>query len=143
MNPKRFLIAAALMVIIFSAPALIAAAVQEGSEVAGINLDPDTIAEVLKAILAALGGAALIETASTVFFVGVGGLTVTALTAVLKRFFKAEGIGTILISVAVSAALTAVYYIPFGFEILKFLIVSGVVSLAANGIYLFPQKRKP
>lgn len=84
---------------------------------------------------------AILTAAEAIFLAGVGGLGVTALVAIIKRWLKADGIGTIIISVVVAAGATLAYLIPVGFILWKFLAYTALVSLAANGIYLFPQKR--
>ena len=85
---------------------------------------------------------AQVEVAMAIFFTGVGGISITALTTVLKRFFKAQGGLVILISVAVSAVAVGLYLFPLGlFVWWKFLLLWLIVSLAANGIFLTPRKR--
>ena len=83
-----------------------------------------------------------IEVAMGIFFTGIGGMGVTALTSVFKRFLKAQGGWVILISVGVSAVAVLLYLFPLGlFVWWKALLLWVIVSLAANGIYLTPQKR--
>ena len=85
--------------------------------------------------------AAILAAAEAIFLTGIGGMSVTALTAVIKRWLNAEGLGTIAISAAVSLAAVLAYLIPIGFVLWKFIAYLALVTLAANGIYLFPQKR--
>ena len=84
---------------------------------------------------------AILIASEAIFLAGVGGLTVTALVAVIKRMLKAEGIATVAISIVVSAGATLTYLIPIGFVLWKFIVYTVIVAFAANGIYLFPQKR--
>lgn len=84
---------------------------------------------------------AILTGVEAIFLTGIGGLTVTALVALIKRWLKTEGIGTIAISFVVSAGATLAYLIPAGFVLWKFIVYTVLVTLAANGIYLFPQKR--
>lgn len=85
--------------------------------------------------------AILLQAQSIFYMTALGGLTVTAIVAVVKRFLKASGIATILISIVVSAGATLFVLVPAGFILWKFIVYTAVVALAANGIYLFPQKR--
>lgn len=85
--------------------------------------------------------AAEIEIAMSIFLVGIGGMSVTALTSVLKRMLKADGLAVIAISVVVSAGIVGLYLVPIGFILWKFVLLTVIVALAANGIYLTPQKR--
>ncbi len=67
---------------------------------------------------------------------GALGITVLGLTEMLKRWLKAQGLGSYLISLAVSAAATAYYLVKAGgFNILAFVGYTLFVFLAANGIY--------
>jgi len=84
---------------------------------------------------------ALLAGAEAIFITGVGGLTVTALVSLIKRWLKAQGIAVIAISIVVGAAASLSFLIPLGFIWWKFLVYTALVSLAANGIYLFPKKR--
>ena len=84
---------------------------------------------------------AILTAAEAIFLTGIGGLSVTALVSVIKRWFKAQGIAVIAISIIVSAGAVLVYVIPVGFILWKFIVYTALVALAANGIYLFPQKR--
>ena len=84
---------------------------------------------------------AILASSEAIFLAGIGGLSVTALVSVIKRWLKAQGVAVIAISVAVSAAAVLIYLIPAGFVLWKFLVYTVLVTLAANGIYLFPRKR--
>lgn len=87
---------------------------------------------------------AILMSAQSIFYMtALGGLTVTAIVAVAKRFLKASGIATIALSIVVSAGATLFVVIPAGFILWKFIVYTALVSLAANGIYLFPRKRTP
>ncbi len=76
-----------------------------------------------------------------IFVTGIGGLSVTALVSIVKRWLKAQGIAVIGISIVVSAGCSLAFLIPIGFLWWKFLVYTAVVTLASNGIYLFPKKR--
>ena len=84
---------------------------------------------------------AILTAAEAIFLTGIGGLSVTALVSVIKRWLKAQGIAVIAISIIVSAGAVLAYVIPVGFILWKFIVYTALVTLAANGIYLFPQKR--
>ena len=84
---------------------------------------------------------AILAAAEAIFLAGIGGLSVTALVSVIKRWLKAQGIAVIAISILVSIAAVLVYLIPIGFVLWKFLVYTVLVTLAANGIYLFPRDR--
>jgi len=84
---------------------------------------------------------AILAAAEAIFLTGVGGLSVTALVSVIKRWLKAQGIAVIAISILVSAAAVLAYLIPIGWVLWKFLVYTALVTLAANGIYLFPRDR--
>jgi len=83
----------------------------------------------------------ILSAAELIFITGIGGLSVTALVSVIKRWLKAQGIAVIAISIVVSAGAVLTYVIPVGFILWKFIVYTALVALAANGIYLFPQKR--
>jgi len=82
-----------------------------------------------------------IEIAMAIFLTGIGGMSVTAITTLLKRIINAQGLFVIAISVIVSAGAVLLYLIPFGFVLWKFVVLTVIVALAANGIYLTPEKR--
>ena len=84
---------------------------------------------------------ALLQVAGGIFMTGVGGMSVTALVSLIKRWLNAHGWAVRVISVIVSAGAVIAYLIPMGFIWWKFIVLTTVVALAANGIYLFPQKR--
>jgi hypothetical protein len=84
---------------------------------------------------------AILASAEAIFLAGIGGMSVTALVSVIKRWVNAHGIAVIAISVVVSAGAVLTYLIPMGFILWKFLVYTVVVTLAANGIYLFPRSR--
>jgi len=84
---------------------------------------------------------AILSAAELIFITGIGGLSVTALVSVIKRWVKAQGLAVIAISVIVSAGAVLAYVIPVGFILWKFLVYTALVALAANGIYLFPRNR--
>lgn len=84
---------------------------------------------------------AQIEIAMAIFLTGIGGVSVTAATTLIKRLINAQGYFVIAISVIVSAGAVLIYLIPFGFVLWKFLVLTVIVALAANGIYLTPEKR--
>jgi len=67
---------------------------------------------------------------------GALGITVVGLTEMLKRWLKTSGVGSYLVSLAVSAAATAYYLVKTtGFTPLSFAGYTVFVFLAANGIY--------
>ena len=75
-------------------------------------------------------------------FLGAG-MGVIAITELLKRRFKFEGLKSIILSVAVYVMGSACYLALISqFNFVDLAIYSTVVSFAANGIYLFPQSRK-
>ncbi len=76
-----------------------------------------------------------------ILLTGVGGLSVTALTELIKRLLKAEGVLAYVISAIVSAAATTFALVVAGqFTIISFLIYTIAVFLTANGIYKFSAK---
>lgn len=82
--------------------------------------------------------------AEVIFLTGIGGFSVTAIIAVVKRIFKIEGILVIGISVIVSAGATLfwLFTVAGGFVFWKFLVYTAIVSVEANGIHLIPRKRE-
>jgi len=71
-------------------------------------------------------------------FAGIG---VTGLTEMVKRFLRASGVTTYLISLVISAAATAFVLIQASaFAIVPFVIYTIIVFLEANGIYKFVAK---
>ena len=82
-----------------------------------------------------------IEIAMAIFLTGIGGMSVMAITTLVKRILNAQGYFVIAISVVVSAGAVLLYLIPFGFILWKFIVLTVIVALAANGIYLTPEKR--
>lgn len=71
-----------------------------------------------------------------IILAGVGGLTVLAITELIKRWLNASGLGAYLISLAVSAAATAYYLVSSNtFTVLAFIGYTAFVFVAANGIY--------
>ena len=72
----------------------------------------------------------------------IGGIGVLAAVSLLKRVLKTDGLGSIILSIVVSAVFAGGGLIKTGgFTVLKFILYTGVLALAANGIYLFPKKR--
>jgi len=84
---------------------------------------------------------AILAAAEAIFLAGIGGMSVTALVSIIKRWVNAHGIAVIVISIVVSAGAVLAYLIPIGFILWKFLVYTALVALAANGIYLFPRNR--
>lgn len=82
-----------------------------------------------------------LNAAAVIFMTGIGGLSVTALVEVIKRFLKVTGIAVRFISVIVSAGAALVFELAKGFNTVEFIVLTGLVALAANGIYLFPKQR--
>lgn len=75
-------------------------------------------------------------TANEIVMTGILGIGVLALTEMIKRLLKWEGVLAYVISIVVSAAATAVYMIgKQGFELVGFLILTGLVFLISNGLY--------
>jgi len=76
-----------------------------------------------------------------ILFTGVGGLSVAALTEMLKRWLKATGILAYAISAIVAILATAFALFTAGtFTVGGLLIYSVAVFLTANGIYKFSAK---
>lgn len=84
---------------------------------------------------------AILAAAEAIFLAGVGGMSVTALVSVIKRWLNAQDGWVIAISIVVSVGAVLAYLIPIGFVWWKFIVYTAIVALAANGIYLFPHKR--
>ena len=75
------------------------------------------------------------------FGVGIGGLTVTGITEMLKRLLKAQGAAAYAISALVSFGATAVFLMTQGsFSIVNLAIYGIAVFLTSNGIYKFTAK---
>lgn len=70
-----------------------------------------------------------------ILLTGIGGLGVSAITELVKRWFKAKGGAAYLISFAVSAVATAFYVMQTGWNWMEFIIYTGLVFAAANGFY--------
>lgn len=76
-----------------------------------------------------------------ILLTGVGGLSVAALTEMLKRLVKATGILAYIVSAIVAITATALALFTAGiFTIGGLLIYSVAVFLTANGIYKFSAK---
>lgn len=86
---------------------------------------------------------ALIDTGNLIFLTGIGGLSVLALVAIIKRLSNATGWWVRLISLFISAGCAIVYLIPAGWNWLSFVILTIIICLAANGIHLANQRRNP
>lgn len=85
----------------------------------------------------------LIDTGNIIFLAGIGGLSVMALVALIKRLFNATGWWVRLISLIISAGCVVIYLIPAGWDWVQFVILTVIVTLAANGIHLANQRRNP
>ena len=68
---------------------------------------------------------------------GIGGLTVVGVTEIIKNFFKAKGVGAVILSLVVSAGFTAYYFIAVAppFVLLSFAGYTLLVFATANGIF--------
>lgn len=86
---------------------------------------------------------ALIDIAGIIAVIGlgVGGFSVTALVAILKRWCNATKIWVVFISIGVSAVCVMVYLLVAGWNWWSFLILTILVTLIANGIHLDSRKR--
>lgn len=81
------------------------------------------------------------EVVNKILITGVGGLSVAALTEMVKRMFKAQGVLAYVISGVVSIAAAAFGLLSSGsFNIGSLAIYSVAVFLTANGIYKFAAK---
>ena len=86
--------------------------------------------------LAAADGTTFEPAVVDVILAGIGGLTVLAITQLIKNFLKVSGALAVVLSGAVSAAMTAVYLVRAGsFTIPALIGYSVLVFAAANGIY--------
>jgi len=82
-----------------------------------------------------------IDPALVVTILAFGGIGVTGLTEMIKRFLKAEDFWVYVISLVVSAAATAFILVQASsFAVLPFAIYTIIVFLEANGIYKFVAK---
>ncbi len=83
------------------------------------------------------------QLAEMIFLTGIGGLSVTALVALIKRLVNAHGIATIIISVIVSAGATLFILLTAGGGLVlwKLLVYTAIVAVEANGIHLIPRQR--
>lgn len=78
------------------------------------------------------------------FGIGIGGLTVAALTEMLKRLVKAQGIAAYLCCAVVSALSTATYLLMYGgWNLIDQIIYTVAVFLTASGLYKMVKKPNP
>lgn len=82
--------------------------------------------------------------AEVIFLTGIGGFSVTAIIAVVKRILKVEGILVIAASIVVSGGATLfwLFTVAGGFVFWKFIVYTAIVSVEANGFHLIPRKRE-
>jgi len=76
-----------------------------------------------------------------ILFNGVGGLSVRALTAQLKKRLRAKGFYAYFVSLLACAAATAVYLLFAGWNWLAFASYTGIVFAVANGFYRVSKKK--
>lgn len=83
----------------------------------------------------------VIGKAQIVFVSGIGGLSVMALTELIKRLLKLTGVLSFVASVVVSIVASLFYLLSTAqFTILNLLIYSALVACVANGIFKFPKR---
>lgn len=76
------------------------------------------------------------KVAEMILVSGIGGISVRVLTSLIKNAIKkAKGIWAYLASLAASAAATAAYLIPAGWNWLAFIVYTAMVFVFANGFY--------
>lgn len=82
--------------------------------------------------------------AEVIFLTGIGGFSVTAIIAVVKRILKIEGLVVVGASILVSTGATLFWLFTAagGFVLWKFFVYTAIVSVEANGIHLIPRKRE-